>query len=233
MRRCVWSRNLVNEEALAHWGLSRQKQTNKQTNKRHIIRRTYVPGRTPLNEWPACRWDHNLHNIQPTKEKNIHALSGIRTGDFSKQASVDPYFRKYGHRDRMVYIKGLHKGGVLCSTTIVMILTHLSNYTTKYFLISMLLSWPFVCLPGTLMCIHVHESHWPLDRIMGQFDTAQICTIFLNGTLFCRLETVEIRFIPIYGHLIPYRSHSNMFRLTYIYIYSHHLQGVYTETVFS
>ena len=26
MRRCVWSRNLVNEEALAHWGLSRQEQ---------------------------------------------------------------------------------------------------------------------------------------------------------------------------------------------------------------
>jgi hypothetical protein len=24
----VWSRNLVNEETLAHWGLSRQKQTN-------------------------------------------------------------------------------------------------------------------------------------------------------------------------------------------------------------
>ena len=29
MRRCVWSRNLKNEEALAHWGLLRQKQTNK------------------------------------------------------------------------------------------------------------------------------------------------------------------------------------------------------------
>jgi hypothetical protein len=27
VRRCVWSRNLVNEEALAHWGLSPQKQT--------------------------------------------------------------------------------------------------------------------------------------------------------------------------------------------------------------
>ena len=24
-RRCLWSRNLVNEEALAHWGLLRQK----------------------------------------------------------------------------------------------------------------------------------------------------------------------------------------------------------------
>ena len=29
VRRCVCSRNLVNEEALAHCGLSRQKQTNK------------------------------------------------------------------------------------------------------------------------------------------------------------------------------------------------------------
>jgi len=27
VRRCVWSRNLVNEEALAQWGLSRQNQT--------------------------------------------------------------------------------------------------------------------------------------------------------------------------------------------------------------
>ena len=25
MRRCVWSRNLLNEVAMAHWGLSRQK----------------------------------------------------------------------------------------------------------------------------------------------------------------------------------------------------------------
>ena len=29
VRRCVWSRNLMNEEALAHWGLVRQKQTKK------------------------------------------------------------------------------------------------------------------------------------------------------------------------------------------------------------
>ena len=27
VRRCVWSRNFVNEEALPHWGLSRQRQT--------------------------------------------------------------------------------------------------------------------------------------------------------------------------------------------------------------
>ena len=33
VRRCVWSRNLLNEEAMAHWGLSRQKQIkNKQFN---------------------------------------------------------------------------------------------------------------------------------------------------------------------------------------------------------
>jgi len=29
VRRCVLSRNLVNEEALAHWGLLRQKNSNK------------------------------------------------------------------------------------------------------------------------------------------------------------------------------------------------------------
>jgi hypothetical protein len=28
VRRSMWSKNLVNEEALAQWGLSRQKQTN-------------------------------------------------------------------------------------------------------------------------------------------------------------------------------------------------------------
>jgi len=28
VRRCMWSRNLVKEEALAHWGMLRQKRTN-------------------------------------------------------------------------------------------------------------------------------------------------------------------------------------------------------------
>jgi hypothetical protein len=32
VRRCVWSRNLVNEDALAHWEMSHQKQANKQQN---------------------------------------------------------------------------------------------------------------------------------------------------------------------------------------------------------
>jgi len=116
--------------------------------------------------------------------------------------------RKYGHRDRPIDIKGLHELGVLCSTTNVTILTHLSNYTVKSFLISVLLSWPFVYLSGTLMCIHVNESHWPLDRIMGQFDTAQMCTIFLKGTLFYRLGTVQIKFIPIYGS--PYTIYKSL-----------------------
>ena len=36
MRRCVWSWNLVNKEALPHWGLSSQKQTNTRTKKRKV-----------------------------------------------------------------------------------------------------------------------------------------------------------------------------------------------------
>jgi hypothetical protein len=46
LRRCVWSRNLVNEEALAHWGLSRQ---NKQTNKRYYMTGVRYGGRVPIS----------------------------------------------------------------------------------------------------------------------------------------------------------------------------------------
>ena len=92
MRRCVWSRNLVKKEALAQWGLSRQKQTNKADQCRwmcaffftnstqwarassfmsfldHTQRSTAV-GRTLLDEWSARRRDlylttHNTHNRQ-------------------------------------------------------------------------------------------------------------------------------------------------------------------------
>jgi len=34
---CVWSRNLVNEKALAHWGLLRQKQTKKGSSNFRIL----------------------------------------------------------------------------------------------------------------------------------------------------------------------------------------------------
>jgi len=67
VRRCVWSRNLVKEEALDHWGLLRQKQTNKTCMKqkfsasgthplypiRHI---THGPSSLTLsNEWRTIR----------------------------------------------------------------------------------------------------------------------------------------------------------------------------------
>jgi len=37
-RRCVWSRNLVNEESLVHWGLSRQKQAKIVAQKKYSIK---------------------------------------------------------------------------------------------------------------------------------------------------------------------------------------------------
>jgi len=40
VRRCVWSRNLVNEEAMVHWGLLRQKREGK---KNPMFRLTFVP----------------------------------------------------------------------------------------------------------------------------------------------------------------------------------------------
>jgi len=47
LRRCVWSINLVNEEALAHWGLSRQK-TNKQLLSLHKTEKVCYLGITIL-----------------------------------------------------------------------------------------------------------------------------------------------------------------------------------------
>jgi len=46
VRRCVWSRNFMNEEAPAHCGLSRQKQTNEQWVK---TRCTMLQGRRVSN----------------------------------------------------------------------------------------------------------------------------------------------------------------------------------------
>jgi hypothetical protein len=50
VRRCVWSRNLKNEEALAHWGLSRQKQ------KKIYIRTEEVIFKSVLNQLKRISW---------------------------------------------------------------------------------------------------------------------------------------------------------------------------------
>jgi len=50
----VWSRNLVNEEALGQWGLSRQKQTNKQTLERDTL--GYFPWLTLITKNESCTY---------------------------------------------------------------------------------------------------------------------------------------------------------------------------------
>jgi len=40
MRRCVFSRNLVNDEALAQWGMLRQKQQKILNIKREVIKQS-------------------------------------------------------------------------------------------------------------------------------------------------------------------------------------------------
>jgi hypothetical protein len=51
---------------------------------------TRALGRTLLNEWSVRRISRHLHNKQQTREKNIHALRGIRNRDHRNQA-VLPY----------------------------------------------------------------------------------------------------------------------------------------------
>ena len=63
---------------------------------------TYTTGRTPLDGGSALRRGRYLHNIQPTKETNINALSGIRTRDPSNRAAAELCLRKRGYRDRRI-----------------------------------------------------------------------------------------------------------------------------------
>jgi hypothetical protein len=57
-----------------------------QVSRSHTIRHTHIPGRTSLNEWPAYRRSHHLHNTQQTQETNILDLSRIWTPGPSNQA---------------------------------------------------------------------------------------------------------------------------------------------------
>jgi hypothetical protein len=74
----------------------------------HTQRRATV-GRTPLDEWSACRRDlylttHNTHNRHPCP-------GGIRTHDLSRRAAVDLRLSSRGHWDRRyesVYVE-IHK----------------------------------------------------------------------------------------------------------------------------
>jgi len=69
--------------------------------------RIHTAGRTLLIEWSACRTDLYLHTTHQTQQKNIHALSGIRTRNPSNRATAGLHLRPHGHRDwqLLYYIK--------------------------------------------------------------------------------------------------------------------------------
>ena len=54
----------------------------------HTHTHTHTAGSIPLNEGSARRRGRYLHSTQQAQDTNIHALSGIRTRDPSKQASA-------------------------------------------------------------------------------------------------------------------------------------------------
>jgi hypothetical protein len=59
---------------------------------------THTPGWIPLDKRSARRRGRYLNNQH--KEKNVHAISGIRTSDPNNEALVDLRIRANGHRDR-------------------------------------------------------------------------------------------------------------------------------------
>jgi len=68
VRRWVWSRNLVNEEALAHWGLSRQIKKNQQCKIRieytgSVSNKTEKSKRCHLRQISLSLWGKSVQNL--------------------------------------------------------------------------------------------------------------------------------------------------------------------------
>ena len=64
----------------------------------HTQRRSTV-GRTPLDEWSACRRDLYL-TTQHSQQTDTHVPGGIRTHDLSRRAAADLRLRPCGQWDR-------------------------------------------------------------------------------------------------------------------------------------
>ena len=64
--------------------------------------------RTPLKEWSTHRRGRHIHNTHThTHTKyEIHAISGIRTRDFSSQAASDRHLTLHSHRHRAKLVLG-------------------------------------------------------------------------------------------------------------------------------
>jgi len=69
----------------------------------HIQRRPKV-GRTPPNEWSACRRDLYPTTHKTQQETDIHAFGGIRTHNFSRRAAADMRPRPRNHWDRLTMV---------------------------------------------------------------------------------------------------------------------------------
>jgi hypothetical protein len=83
-------------------GLDRRVEVTRSLTIRHTHRHTHTPtpthtGRNSLNEWTDSRY---LHNMQQTRETNIHALNGMWNLDPSNLAAADLRLRPQGHQNR-------------------------------------------------------------------------------------------------------------------------------------
>jgi len=75
VRRCVWSRNLVNEEPMAHWGLSRPPPKKKQANK-------FLLGSQPIIIWSCNKWLLTFDRFLWSSSMNHHEIRPIEDGNF-------------------------------------------------------------------------------------------------------------------------------------------------------
>jgi hypothetical protein len=64
------------------------------------VSRSHTPGKSPLNEWSACRRDRYLHNTQQAEETNIRTRNEIGTRDPNNRMDADLRRRQHGYQEK-------------------------------------------------------------------------------------------------------------------------------------
>ena len=193
MRRCVWSRNLVNEEALAHWGLWRQKK-----KKEHSVRIHGVGWQVRYSNW--CLLCQNL-TVRNEHLKKRH--TGFRNGTLGfgrpRRWKITSWIRLFLRKLRVPHLvnKFLTRYE---SRNIITMLTYLNPYPEQDVYSPCRLTWflsnPFFIVAEVRLALQaVMRATFPAHFIRLDFITRTIfdkewkSRSFSLGNFFHTLDT--------------------------------------------
>ena len=110
VRRWVWSRNLVNEEAMAHWELLRQEHKLRTIRRTHA--HTHTQSRKDFSGRVISSYQRPLPNKHTTNTRDEHPCPQRDSNSWSQQSTGRRLrLRSHGHRVRLRLVKRTYNWG--------------------------------------------------------------------------------------------------------------------------